>query len=140
MQALQSLMKMEGRGEGNYASTAFLQGHQTDQGLTLSPKIPSNDTFHFDTAIPWCRGEADFGAFLDPLQLELLGEQTQTDDSWIHALAIHDDCQPFEPPSKRQRLAVDLPVEATSIALKSEPKRVNCHESVSLLLSIKKWC
>ena len=71
---LPSLMEVDNQGEGNYASTSISRDQETDQGLTLSPKI-------HDEIDLWRSSAADlidddvFEALLGPRQPDLVWER-----------------------------------------------------------------
>ncbi|KAF8855098.1 hypothetical protein BDZ45DRAFT_746876 [Acephala macrosclerotiorum] len=98
------IIKMETEeGEGIYASTSrFSRREETDQGLTLPPKIQSSDAWRFDPV--HALTDEEFEALLGPLQPEPLASnpENQRDEEWLHSL-FTDDLEFEEPPRKRKK-------------------------------------
>ena len=85
-------MEMENQGEGDYASTksSSLEMLQTDQGLILSPKIHSNESWQCGAT--GILSNEDFEALLGPLNLDLLNEGSLIEDiSWTEAGLFGDE-------------------------------------------------
>jgi len=97
---------METAGEGNDASPGLsdTRDQQTDQGLTLQPKMQSSDPWVFDPSqLP---NDVDLDALLGPVQydLDIRENESQEDDSWLYDLFQVGDQLP-EPQSKRRKLS-----------------------------------
>lgn len=114
-----SSLKMSVEGEGNYASTTVsdTRDQETDQGLTLSPKIPSENPFLLDTGN---LTHEDYEQWLGPSELDLVPEEVQEDDSWIDDLFNEPDVP--EPPAKRRKIT-------------PPPPKINAQEPVSFTLN-----
>jgi hypothetical protein len=94
---------MKTQGEGNYAST--VSSNTRDRGLTLSPKIQSNDPWLFDTA--YAVEDQDLDALLGPVRFDSIVEDARNDGLDIDTL-FYDSFQLPKPPTKRQKLARDV--------------------------------
>jgi hypothetical protein len=108
----ESFMNRKTQGEGNYASTVFsdTRDQEINQGLTLSPKIQSNDPWLFGAAGTF--DDHDLDALLGPVEFDLIAEEARNEDSGVDVL-FNDPYRLDEPPAKRRRLTRELP-EATS--------------------------
>jgi len=97
-------LSMDTDGEGIYASATVsnTRDQETDQGLTLSPKIHSIDAWQLEANGGLSNEE--FEAILGPMELELTENNAQQDDSWAYEM-FNDDFQAPEPPRKRIRLS-----------------------------------
>lgn len=110
---VQPFSRMSTEGEGNYASTI---DRDTDQGLTLSPKIESDESSdqwaldvdnltHEDIERFLGSGDFQFPSgednenVLNPVELDFQPEEVHEDTSWVDAL-LYDG----EPPSKKKKL------------------------------------
>jgi hypothetical protein len=100
-------VKMETQGEGNYASTAFsdTRDQETDQGLTLSPKIQSSDAWLFDAAGTF--SDQDLNALLGPVEFDLVAEEARKNGLELDVL-FNDEYRLPEPPPKKRRLTGEL--------------------------------
>ncbi|CZR59553.1 uncharacterized protein PAC_09447 [Phialocephala subalpina] len=96
------IIKMETEeGEGIYASTSrFSRREQTDQGLTLPPKIQSSDAWRFDPA--HAITDEEFEALLGSLRPEPLISEIR-DEEWLRSLFTDDFDDIEEPPRKRRK-------------------------------------
>jgi hypothetical protein len=110
-------------GEGNYASTAFsdTRDQETNQGLTLPPKIQSNDPWLFDATGSGSLNDEELEALLGPVDWDQEQDKQREDASEEDASRGDDmvagfrvDVDSPEPPNKRRRVSVELePAEDT---------------------------
>ncbi|KAL3424428.1 hypothetical protein PVAG01_03709 [Phlyctema vagabunda] len=79
-------------GEGNYASTRpSHENPETDQGLTLSPKMPSTDFLQGNELAAFgAFTDAELDAFLGPVQVDLLGESLRLGDKLVLAQELQN--------------------------------------------------
>jgi hypothetical protein len=108
-------------GEGNYASTAFsdTRDQETNQGLTLPPKIQSNDPWLFDATGSGSLNDEELEALLGPVDWDqeqdkqrenASKEDASRGDNVVVGLSRADVDSP-EPPNKRRRVSVELELE-----------------------------
>jgi hypothetical protein len=118
-------------GEGNYASTAFsnTRDQETNQGLTLPPKIQSNDPWLFDATGSGSLNDEELEALLGPVDWDqeqdkqrenTSKEDASRGDNLVAGLSRADVDSP-EPPNKRRRVSVELELEP---AKDTESRRV----------------
>ena len=109
-----NFMNMETQGEGNYASTVFsdTRDQETDQGLTLSPKIQSSDPWLFDAAGAF--EDQDLDALLGPVQFDLVADEARKNGLEVDAL-FNEQYQLPEPPAKRRKRTRELSNPLTSL-------------------------
>lgn len=111
----QDFMIMETQGEGNYASTVFsdTRDQETDHGLTLSPKIQSNDSWRLDAAETF--EDHDIDALLGPVQFDLIADEALKNGLELDAL-FNDKHHLPESPTKRRNLTGEPPPEGVGPA------------------------
>jgi hypothetical protein len=125
------IIKQEPEGEGIYASAACFETRdpKTDQGLTLPPKIQSNDPWPFNAARSLANDEID--ALLGIGQVDLPEREPRRDDSWVLTLFQHEYQLPGLPRKKRR--LTDLPAPGSN----QEGRSVSRTPSVSAPYSTK---
>ncbi|TAQ91514.1 hypothetical protein B7494_g231 [Chlorociboria aeruginascens] len=94
-------IKLERQGEGNYASTAIshTRDQETIHGLTLPPKIQSDDPWHFDAGD--LINDEDVEALFGPGWPGMCEDGVQKEADVHTSLLEHDDSQLSDPPSQR---------------------------------------
>lgn len=112
------IIKMETEeGEGIYASTSrFSRREETDQGLTLPPKIQSSNAWRFDPA--HALTDEEFEAILGSLQPEPPNLENQRDEERLRSL-FADDFEFEEPPGKRRKTNSPSPRHSRANSLRA---------------------
>jgi hypothetical protein len=116
-----SLLMMADREEGIYPSSAFSQSApQTDQGLTLPPKIQSCDSWTFNN-----HGTKRPAVEIDDLfqDSKYAGEKkaVRYTDSWSQPTSVYDGCVGFDSaPRKKMKVTPDQSSEGQMSTLHTE--------------------